>query len=659
MSEVGADSPHGVPRPGGLVGLEEFDSFLSIRDFPPSSITDAVLKTVRDLDEREEFEPFVRAILFDSNATPHGPAEIVDILTHKPVLRGQLGLSAIILKGKSFPTVRPAHVSHQIYRLKKIADLRVAILAASGTVLDAVKEQFCATATRLDCNYTILDAVDVARLFVAYGFICPRDGRRTSAGRCACGYSPQKRILNLLQVESLRALATARELKQRSGLLVLPTGSGKTRIAAEDAKQSDAKHVLCVGHTHEILDVAQSEFEAVFTSRRVTRHTSSKTLARPSQANLTTIQLLRNHIRKLNGGIYDYVIVDEFHHATAPSYREAIKVLSPNFLLGLTATPFRGDRPDIAALCEGNVLADFNLRYGIEAGILSPYHYFGCFDDIDYSKIAHNGVHYVIRDLEKDLVIPERNQAIINMWKKHAEGKPTLAFCCSHEHANRMVAYFRNSGVPAAAYLSKTSLKDRRSLEKRLRTGTVKILCSVDVLNEGADIPFIECLLFLGPTESQRIFYQQLGRGLRRYFGKSHCTIIDFIGNFKNAFKIAEYQGLLPVEGEESVLPFRNMRAAKEVLNLPLGCKVNFDDRVIDVFAKQVFDPRSATRHNIGRILIYQYQSLGSRLGHSPTRKEVDRNLLLGSAFYRMVFGSWESFEDMNAKTEASATTLD
>lgn len=139
MNKDGTDLPERSIRRGRLTGLEEFDSFQSIRDFPPSSITNAVLKTIRDLDEREEFEPFLRSILFDSNATPHGPAEIADILTHKLVLRGQLGLSAFILKGKSFPTVRPIHVSHQIYRLEKIVDLRVAILAASGTVLDAVK----------------------------------------------------------------------------------------------------------------------------------------------------------------------------------------------------------------------------------------------------------------------------------------------------------------------------------------------------------------------------------------------------------------------------------------------------------------------------------------------------------------------------------------
>ena len=171
------------------------------------------------------------------------------------------------------------------------------------------------------------------------------------------------------------------------------------------------------------------------------------------------------------------------------------------------------------------------------------------------------------------------------------------------------------------------------------------MLCVVDVLNEGADIPFIECLLFLRPTESARIFYQQLGRGLRRYVGKSHCIVVDLIGNFKNAYKILEYQSLFPSNDSETSLDFSKVRKAKEVFNLPLGCEVHFDERVIDVFANQSLDPSRATRHNIGRILIHQYLKFVQRLGHKPSRSEIDHNVLLGRDFYKRVFGSLKSFE--------------
>jgi superfamily II DNA or RNA helicase len=630
---------------GLLIRLEDFDNFKDTRDYPAEDILPAVLDQIRGLDEREELEPYIRSILADTNDTPHGPAEIVDILTHKVVVNKEGGMAAFVLKGKSFPTVRHHQVAHQIYRLEKIAGLRFAVFAAAGTVLDAAKEQFCATAERLNCRYAILDAMDLARLFVAYGFLCPRDGEKIVAGRCKCGYSPKRRIFNVLQKESLTALAGAHKLEHSAGLIILPTGSGKTRIAAEDAKEFDAECVLYVAHTQEILDVAQSELEAVFGTKNVTRHTSSSTLHRLNRVNITTIQLLRQNLEKIQPKSFDYLVVDEFHHAAAKSYRDLISWAQVRFLLGLTATPFRGDRQDIAALCDQNVLVEFELRSGIDLGVLSPYHYFGCFDDIDYSKIQYDGGRYDIRDLERALIIPERDAAVIQKWREHAEEKPTLAFCCSHRHAKRVSEAFNEAGIAADFYVSSTKIADRKALAGRFQSGDLKILCVVDVMNEGIDLPFVECLLFLRPTESKRIFYQQLGRGLRKYVGKSHCVVIDFIGNFKNAFRLVEYQSLLPHITDKPMATAAAIGNSKQILNLPLGCEVHFDDRVIDIFARQALDPRYATRHNIGKILVYQYLRLGARLGRNPTKRDVDRNLLLASELYILMFGSWQNFE--------------
>lgn len=632
---------------GLLIAIEDFDNFKNIRNIPPDTISKELQDVVRNLDEREELEPFIRSILFDANITPHGPAEIVDILTHKVTVKRKFGMAAFILKGKSFPKVRPENVAHQIYRLEKIVGLHFAVFAATGTILDAAKEQFCATAERLGCQYTIFDAIDLARLFVAYGFLCPRDARRIVAGRCKCGYSPKKRIFNILQLESLKALNDAHSIGQVAGLIILPPGSGKTRIAAEDAKKFGAKHVFYIAHTQEILDVAQSEFEAVFEQKEVTRHKGGYSLGSLNTINIATIQLLQRNMARIRSNSFDYLIIDEFHHAAAKSYRKIIDQVRPSFLLGLTATPFRSDRQNILDLCGKNILVNFELRTGIETGILSPYHYFGCFDDVDYSNIHHNGFRYDIRDLERALIIPERDIAIISKWKHYAEGKPTLAFCCSHRHAHRVSQSFKDNGITSEVYLSTTSTSERNRLIARLQSGDLNLLCVVDVMNEGADLPFIECLLLLRPTESQRIFYQQLGRGLRRYIGKSHCIVIDFIGNFKNAYKIVEYQGLLPFIGEEIFTAFSRVHNLKEVLNLPLGCEVHLDDKVIDIFAQQTLDPRHASRHNIARILFYQYLKLCHRLGHKPTPTEVDRNLLLHSEFYSHVFGSWKNFEKL------------
>ena len=271
-----------------LVTIDDVDTFREVRDQPASSVISAVLDAVCNLDEREELEPFIRAILADPSDTPHGPAEIADILTHKLTVRRESGLAAFILKGRSFPTVRPKHVSHQIYRIEKIADLRFAVFAASGTVLDAAKEQFCSTASRLDCDYLLLDAVDLGRLFIAYGLLCPRDGNKVHAGRCRCGYSPTHRLFNFLQETALTELRSAHDLGQGAALVVLPPGSGKTRIAAEDARSVGAKRLLYVAHTHEILDVAHSEFAALFVESNVRRHTKATDLRRLGTVNLAT-----------------------------------------------------------------------------------------------------------------------------------------------------------------------------------------------------------------------------------------------------------------------------------------------------------------------------------------------------------------------------------
>jgi hypothetical protein len=304
---------------------------------------------------------------------------------------------------------------------------------------------------------------------------------------------------------------------------------------------------------------------------------------------------------------------------------------------------FKNKKVDYLIL-EGNIVVAYDLRQGIEFGVLCPYHYFGCFDNIDYSNITYRGNHYDIRDLERALIIPERDAAIIEKWREKAEGKPTLAFCCSHLHAERVAESFRLAGIPAETYLSSTSWEDRVNLRERLRLGQLKILAVVDVLNEGVDLPFVECLLFLRPTESKRIFFQQFGRGLRRFVGKDVCTVIDFIGNFRNAYRVVENLGLEPDEYDPTFLGTTGAKW-KEILNLPSGCIVEFDDRVIDIFGNQTLNPAFITRHNIKRILIYLYQKVEQRLGRRPTADDIDRNSVLPSDIYKTAYGSWRAFQ--------------
>jgi hypothetical protein len=187
---------------GHLIRLDDIPPFAAVKDTPLDKVSDALRDAVKRLHEADDMEEFLRAILSDHAATPHGPAELVDILTHRIEFDGCAGWAAFILKGRSFKTVRPSDVSHQIYRLEKISNLRLAIFAAVGVVLDAAKEQFSSTCGRLGVAHCFIDTDDLARLFWAYGFLCPKDGQRIKGGRCTCGYAPHGHRLNILQTDA-------------------------------------------------------------------------------------------------------------------------------------------------------------------------------------------------------------------------------------------------------------------------------------------------------------------------------------------------------------------------------------------------------------------------------------------------------------------------
>lgn len=353
--------------------------------------------------------------------------------------------------------------------------------------------------------------------------------------------------------------------------------------------------------------------------------------------NFVTIQLLSKNLALVPNDSFDYIIVDEFHHAAAKTYLRTIRHFQFKFLLGLTATPFRADRKEISELCDKNIIVNFELKDGVEAGILSPYHYFGCFDDIDYSHIRHNGMSYDIDDLERALIVPRRDEAIIEKWKEKALNKSTLGFCCTQTHAIRCCENFNNAGINSKVYLSNTSYTERDQIIEEFKNGIVKIIFTVDVLNEGVDFPFVECLLFMRPTESKRIFLQQLGRGLRRFHGKTRAIVLDFIGNFKNAIKIFEYFGLSAELDESETTTFRQ-RNFKEIFNLPLGCEITFDERVINVFSTQALQSQNITKHNIHRILVQQFINLSIKLNRIPRWQDIDRAYRIDSSVYKLFY---------------------
>jgi superfamily II DNA or RNA helicase len=246
-----------------------------------------------------------------------------------------------------------------------------------------------------------------------------------------------------------------------------------------------------------------------------------------------SIQMLAGNLDRFSRDRFDYVVIDEFHHAAARSYRRVIDHFQPDFLIGLTATPNRMDGGDLLALCSDNLVYECPLTEGVARGDLSPFRYFGIADDVDYSPIPWRNGRFDPVALTEAVETQQRAQHALDEWRAKGGG-PTLAFCVTVSHADFMAEFFRRNGVAAVAVHSGPTSAPRTGSIEQLRSGELQVICTVDVFNEGLDVPEVETVLMLRPTESPVVFLQQLGRGLRRSRGKNALSVIDFIGNHRS-----------------------------------------------------------------------------------------------------------------------------
>ena len=382
------------------------------------------------------------------------------------------------------------------------------------------------------------------------------------------------------QIEALYALEQSRKEGADRGLVQAATGVGKTYLAAFDSK--NYKHVLFVAHREEILNQAAASFCNVrcskdygFFNGKV--HDTNKAVIFASVASLGKDEYLNGDF--FNPDYFDYIVVDEFHHAVNNQYKKIIDYFKPKFLLGLTATPERTDGRSIYELCDYNVPYEINLYQAINRGMLVPFHYYGIYDQTDYS-----GLKFVKGDyLESELNITYLNNEIRdNLIYKHYlkyHSKRALGFCCSRVHAGYMAKVFTQKGIPAVAVYSNSDgeySEDRTQAIKMLEEGRVRIIFSVDMFNEGVDIPEVDTVMFLRPTQSGIVFLQQLGRGLRISKGKEYLNVLDFIGNYKFAGKNIS---LLSDQKRTGSLVTLNTE-----VKYPDGCLVDFDMELIDLF---------------------------------------------------------------------------
>lgn len=418
---------------------------------------------------------------------------------------------------------------------------------------------------------------------------------------------------NAIQQDALRALAETRDNGYRRGLVVLATGLGKTWLAAFDAVRMGARRILFVAHREEILNQAASTFIRILPGKRVGYFTGR---SRDGDVDVlcASVQTLgkASHLERFAPQHFDYIVVDEFHHAAAATYRRLLAHFAPSFMLGLTATPDRTDQSDILSLCDDNLVFGCPLFEGISSGLLAPFHYYGIHDEsVDYKEVPWRNGRFDPEALSNKLATLARARHALTQWRAKAQ-KRTLAFCVSTRHADYMADHFTHAGVSAAAVYAGSELGRAQALEK-LEDGSLQVVFSVDLFNEGVDLPSIDTVLMLRPTESKILFLQQLGRGLRQHEGKQQLVVLDFIGNHQ-AF-LGKPQALFGVGATYKALAEFGRKVEKSALELPDGCYVNYDLTIVE-FLKSL-DSAGPQK---------DYEALRAVLGRRPSLSEFYRS---------------------------------
>jgi superfamily II DNA or RNA helicase/HKD family nuclease/diadenosine tetraphosphate (Ap4A) HIT family hydrolase len=421
-----------------------------------------------------------------------------------------------------------------------------------------------------------------------------------------------------VQETVLADLARSRSEGHGKGLVVMATGLGKTFLSAFDFQRIGGRRALFIAHREEILDQAADAWARVFPDRSIGMLTGKR---KESDSDLVfaSVQTLsrEQHLRGFPPNHFDYIVIDEFHHAAAASYRKLLAHFTPRFLLGLTATPHRTDGAALLDLCGGHEVARVSLVDGISRGMLVPFRYFGVRDDLEFQDIPWRSGRFDPDALTRMIATRERAAQALREYRSHApaSGRRALVFCCSRRHADFVAQYFSDHGHPAAAVHSGPSSAPRAASLERLRRGELEVICAVDVFNEGVDLPDVNMIVMLRPTESSVIFIQQLGRGLRRgtSVDKRELVVVDFIGNHR-AFMVKP-MALLALIGREEP-PSVALRSIRSGLVLPAGCSVEIETELIDMLER-------IARTSADDRLIHAYTSFQETHGRRPSAAEI------------------------------------
>ena len=338
----------------------------------------------------------------------------------------------------------------------------------------------------------------------------------------------EKLELREYQQEALDSLEAMRANKETIALLYHATGTGKTVTAVMDAKRCGGR-VLFVAHTMELVNQAYNTFKNLWNTVSVGKFADS-VKDTDSHVICGSIQSVTLNLELFQDNDFDYIIIDEAHHASADTYQKVLAYFKPKFTLGLTATPERADDTNILEIFK-NTAHKLDIQTAVEIGALVPVRCIRIHTNIDMTKVRFNSVQYNIRDLDDKIFVPERNKLIVDTWLSYVKNKRTVVFCASVKHAEQIAKLFQDARIDALAVSGSMKTSERNEQLAKFASGDIKVLCACDLLNEGWDCPQTEVLFMARPTMSKVLYTQQLGRGMRNCEGKNHLMVFDFVDN--------------------------------------------------------------------------------------------------------------------------------
>lgn len=418
---------------------------------------------------------------------------------------------------------------------------------------------------------------------------------------------------NLMQIEALSNLKKIRNEGKNKALLISATGTGKTFLSAFDAQEFKPNKLLFVVHRANIAEAALKTFKQVFGFNKEMGFYSGGRKEQDKDFIFSTIQTISKteHLEVFSPDHFDYIIIDESHRAGADSYQKIVKYFKPKFLLGMTATPERTDGLDIFSLYDHNIAYEIRLQKALEIDILSPFHYFGVTDlSINGQQIEEKAEFNLLTSQERvDRII--ENSLFYNCDDGNIRG---LVFCSKVEEAKSLSEQFVKRGFKSIALSGESSDAQRNAAIDRLESDDpadkLDYIFTVDIFNEGIDIPRVNQVIMLRPTQSAIIFVQQLGRGLRKAEGKEYLTVIDFIGNYSNNF-------LIPIAlfGDTSYNK-DNLRKliAGGSNQIPGTSTINFDK----IAKEKIYAAIDQSNFSLKKDLVKDYDLLKYKIGYSP-----------------------------------------